>query len=281
MKRILITGLGSKLAWKIRAEQIGEAMGARVMAHAARGDMQRADVVVVCKWHTRQILSDLRKWGGPWAWDIVDAYPQPEAYTWDRDAACLWLRNALAETQPKAMVAATKRMLEDASYAGIALPHHARPGQDINPIRRVVKRVGYEGLPKYLNGGKASWRSLLEKECAARGWEFVVNPARLADVDILVALREGSNYVARSYKSNVKLANAQATATPIICAREWGYMETDNGGAVFVTSADDLTAAFDTLTPFAEREARSHKLHMATPKIEHVAASYRKWLERL
>lgn len=283
MKRILITGLGSKLAWKIRAEQLGHAMGAVVMAHAPRREMEKADVVVVCKWYTDQIVSDLRKCERPWAWDIVDAYPQPQAYQWIPSLARQWIRNTLFDLSPKALIAATGAMLEDASFRGIALPHHARPKQAVNSLRPRVKAVGYEGLAKYLGGGTESWRGLVEAECKARGWQFVVNPERLADVDILVALRDQPNYVCSKWKSNVKLSNAHATGTPIVCAREAGYMENASGAEKWATSADELTQAFDSLTPVENRRV-VHDVFLERAKkytLEAIAARYRDYLETL
>lgn len=282
-KRILVTGLGSKLAWKIRAEQLGHAMGAVVMPHAPRKEMEKADVVVVCKWTSDIIIADLRKTARPWAWDIVDAYPQPESYKWEPALARQWLRNTLFDLNPKALIAATGAMLEDAAYRGFVLPHHARPKQAVNSLRPRVKAVGYEGMAKYLGSGPRSWRGLVEAECAARGWQFIVNPERLADVDILVAMRDNANYVCSKWKSHVKLANAHATGTPIVCAREAGYMENASGAERWATSADELTQAFDALTPVENRRA-VHELFLERAKqytLDAVAQRYRSYLETL
>lgn len=278
-RRILITGLGSKLAWKIRAVELGKAIGARVMPHATLGDMQRADVVVVCKWYTPGMLSNLTLWGGPWVWDIVDAYPQPEAYKWSEAEAKRWLQTEVGVLAPKAVAYATRAMAIDANAntPSFTLHHHAMPGQKHNPIRKEVKRVGYEGLPKYLG----RWHSFLEQECKARGWEFVVNPSGLHELDIVVALRDRRSYVTDHWKSNVKLANAQATGTPIICLPEAGYRETDNGGAIFVETQEDLWNALDVLTPLHERKRRAAMLVQATRTLEDMASYYRRMLEAL
>lgn len=279
-KRILITGLGSKLAWKIRAVELGKAINARVVPHATLGDMQRADVVVVCKWYTPEILRDLRKWGGPWVWDIVDAYPQPAAYKWSQEEAVRWLRNEVATLNPRAVAYATRAMAIDAeaNAPSFTLHHHARPGQKLNPLRKEVKRVGYEGLTKYLG----RWKGFLEQECKARGWAFVANPDGLHELDIVAALRDPRSYVTDHWKSNVKLANAQATGTPIVCLPEAGYKETDStGGVWYVEDHEDLSKVLDYLTPHSERIDCASKLLAGTRHLADMAAYYRRMLESL
>lgn len=277
MKKILITGLGSKVAWKIRAAELGKAMGARVKPHATLRDMQDADIVVVCKWYTPDLIHEIKKWGGPWAWDIVDAYPQPEAYQWNADMAKTWLRNTLFDLHPKCLVAATQQMMDDAQWPGFALPHHARPKQKGQPMRESVINVGYEGQAKYLGG----WRHILEQECEARGWTFHVNPEHLHDMDIVVAFRDKGGYVGRSWKSAVKLTNAHDLAIPVVCGREAGYMENASGMEVWADTKDELTAGFDYLTPLANRMKvrASFMEHRRKYSIDVIAHRYRLALE--
>ena len=100
-------------------------------------------------------------------------------------------------------------------------------------MRERVATVGYEGAD-YLG----EWRERLEAACAARGLRFVVNPARYTDLDIVVLVRGGehASFLARSYKSNIKLANAYGSGTPaLVHAGELSAQETDCGDVLFFT----------------------------------------------
>lgn len=269
--KVLVTGRGSGGSFRIRGEQLGRAIGAKVEPKAAKID---ADLCVIVK---RDIP---RSRSVPVVYDVVDAWPQPHGNQWGHGQCMQWLRGQIAAVRPIGIVAATGAMAEDCGEFGLPvlrLPHHARPGQAVNPIREHVKVVGYEGGVKYL--GK--WQSVLEKECARRGWSFVTNPPRLADLDIVVAFREATGYAARAWKSNVKAANAQATGTPFICQRASGYSETSTGGECLADTEDELTKALDILIDVHARSA-AHKLLLAgTITLESVAATYRTWLESL
>lgn len=189
-----------------------------------------------------------------------------------------WLRGQIAAVKPIGIVAATGVMADDCEEFGLPvlrLPHHARPEQAINPIRDEVKTVGYEGGVKYLG----QWHGVMEKECARRGWTFVTNPPQLADLDIVVALREATGYAARSWKSNVKAANAQATGTPFICQRASGYMETSTGGECLADTEAELSKALDILTDVNARRQAHKMLRAGTLPLERVALTYRNWLE--
>jgi hypothetical protein len=145
----------------------------------------------------------------------------------------------------------------------------------LNPIREKVKTVGYEGGENYLG----SWRPWLEAECTRRGWRFVVNPQELADVDIVVAVREFTGYAARKWKSGVKLANAQGSKTPCVLMREAGYLETASGGERWADTKEEFVAAFDELTSVEARREAAGKLY--GPTLDAVADTYKRWLERL
>ena len=168
-------------------------------------------------------------------------------------------------------------MARDCASFGVpvmCLPHHVRPGLGVNPIRERVTKVGYEGGPQYLG----DWRPFLDQACSARGWTFHVEPQTITDLDIIVALRDQRGYAPRNWKSNVKLANAQGSGTPVICNFEAGYVETQSGGEVFADSRAEVLSALDTLTPLAERQDRSRQLRAAAPTLEAVAVRYLDWL---
>lgn len=268
--RVLITGKGSSGSWQIRGVQLGREIGAIVepMVSGAKG----FDLVVLVK---RPGVAIPRT--APLVWDVVDAFPQPKANGWERDQCMAWLRAQVAAIRPDGIVAATEKMGDDCAEFAVpvlCLPHHARPGLRVNPIRP-IKIVGYEGSEAHL--GK--WRYIVEAECEKRGLTFVINPTEVADVDVVLALRDSSGYAPRHWKSNVKLANAQGSGTPIICGRESGYIETQSGGERWADTPAELSDALDELESVHVRTATSRILKDAAPRIDRVAAQYLAWLK--
>nr|AER23950.1 hypothetical protein var073 [Variovorax sp. HH01] len=269
-----MTGRGTSGSWQIRGVQLAQSMGADAEPHAR--DVNGYDMAVLVKRPTEDLLHRLHQANVPLIWDVVDAWPQPNGNEWSRERCLEWLKEMIRKVRPAGIVAATHEMAADCAHIGVpvlSLPHHARPGLRANPIRP-LKVVGYEGAPHYLG----RWLPVIEQECAARGWMFVVNPAELADVDVVLALRDCDGYAPRNWKSNVKLANAQGSGTPVICNREAGYLETQSGAERWADNVAELAEAFDALTPTAERLAVSLQLLKAAPVIESVAATYLRWL---
>lgn len=271
---VLMTGRGTSGSWQIRGVQLGQSIGAAVVPNAL--DVAPYDIAVLVKRPTAELLQRLRRANVKIVWDLVDAWPQPAGNEWTEARCQAWMEEMVAMIRPAGIVAATQAMSEDCECFGVpvlTLPHHARPGLRMNPIRP-VKVVGYEGGEQYI----AKWRPVVEAECARRGWKFVTQPTELADVDIVLALRDSSGYAPRNWKSNVKLANAQGSGTPVICGREAGYLETASGAERWADTPAELTAAFDELEPTSARLEVSRKLIAAAPSIESVAATYAAWL---
>lgn len=278
MKRILVTGSGSSGSWRIRGEQLGAAIGADVVPRATA--VQSYDLAILVKRPPLDLILRLQRLRVPIVWDVVDAWPQPQGNDWPERQCKAWLAERIGLIKPVAIVAATQAMAQDCAAFGVPvhwLPHHARPGLGVNPIRELVTQVGYEGGAQYLG----DWRPFLEHACAARGWVFHVEPNAITDLDIVVALRDQRGYAPRVWKSNVKLANAQGSGTPIICNLEAGYLETRSGGEVFADTRDDVLAALEALTPHAERAARARQLLAGARRLEDVAAEYLGWLREL
>ena len=75
-KRILVTGGGTSGSWKIRGEQLGEAICADVLPRAGFADCSAAELIVVVKRAPPELLDTVRRSGRPWVWDVVDAWPQ-------------------------------------------------------------------------------------------------------------------------------------------------------------------------------------------------------------
>lgn len=259
--KVLVTGRGGVAgSWIVRGEQLGAQMGATVRPLAESAD--GFDITVVVKRTPPQVMQAVQ--GRRWVWDIVDAYPQPESYGWDRSEAIDWVRRRVRDLKPTAMIWPTARMRQDCDIdlPGLVLPHHYRPRLPVNPIRDRVQAVGYEGAPAYLG----HWRVALEDECARRGWRFVVNPASLADLDIVVAVRDRGGYVSRHWKSNVKLANAHGSGTPFVGQQECGYLETASGAEYWAEDRESLARSFDWLTDQGAREQVADRfLHRAYP----------------
>lgn len=270
--RILVTGKGGKSgSWAMRGEQLGAALGALVVPNAAPD----ADVAIVVKRTPADLIRALR--GRFWVWDIVDAYPQPAAYGWTREQAVAWVRTKIAALQPSAVIWPTRRMREDCDpgLPGLVLAHHHRIGIRRNPIRAEIRSVGYEGAPAYL--GK--WEGVIRDECRRRGIEFVVNPQHLADVDVVVAARDGGGYVCQHWKSNVKLANAHASGTPFIGQRECGYLETASGAEYWIEHG--LSVALDWLRSQSARESVSERFQQRAYPVEQAAADLKEWLHAI
>lgn len=278
MPEILFTGRGTSGSWQIRGVQLGAALRGNVCP--APDVIPPCDIAVLVKRPPAGLLERLHTAKVPVVWDIVDAWPQPHGNDWDRAACLAWLRQTVDAMRPAALVAATEQMARDCEEFGlplIALRHHARPKQEINPIRERVRRVGYEGSPHYLG----PWRPSMERACKARGWEFIVNPPQLSDLDIVVALREAQGYAAREWKSGVKLANAQGSGTPCILSRAAGYTETASGAEKWADTMGEMNEALDALTPRKARAPLACTLHRAAPLLPEISHEYGTWLQQL
>jgi len=274
----LFTGKGTSGSFKIRADQLGAAMGARVVPMASVEDCRSADAVVVVKRAPDVLLQNIRASGRPWIYDVVDAYPQPACGAWGETESKAWLKEHLARLKPDAVIYPNERMSKDAG-GGKVLYHHHRPGIQRNPIRKEIRRIGYEGAPSYVDG----WRKAIEAQCARLGAEFVINPVNLADVDVVLALRDKNHagYPQRMWKSNVKLANAHGSGTPFIGMPEPGYQETASGCEYWATDSEELGRALDWLAPQSTREHVSAKFLESAITVEQAAEQCRCWIEAL
>jgi hypothetical protein len=107
----------------------------------------------------------------------------------------------------------------------------------------------------------------------------VVNPKSLADLDIVVAVRQATGYAPRHWKSNDKLANEQGSKTPCIMNSEAGYVEMCPACVSFADTSDQLSVALDRLTPYETRKNVSE--YLLAPTLNDVTEQYKAWLQAL
>jgi len=253
--KIIITGRGGAGSWSVRGEQLGAAMGATVKPMASMQDLKAHDVCIVVKRVPDELLRALRDSGVFWFYDIVDAYPQPACSIWSRAQCTQWLRHHLKTLSPPAgVIWPNKKMKDDSGLdAGAVVYHHHRPGIKLHTVQPRITRIGYEGSAKYVD----AWLRPIELECARRGIKFVLNPAHVSDLDVIIAMRGGiwDGYAQRNWKSNVKLANAHGSGTPFIGATESGYIETSSGAEYWADTPRELSRALDWLDEESTRVA--------------------------
>lgn len=276
--RILMTGKGVSGSWAIRGNQLGTAIGARVIPMASREDCKQADLIVAVKRIPDALLDAIRRSGKPWVWDVVDSYPQPECSTWGKAESVSWLRREINRLKPSGVIWPNARMADDAGWIGPqeVIYHHHRPGIEINPIRPSIQVIAYEGSPRYLEG----WERVIAEECHRLGAAWLVNPDQLSHADVVLALRgPGWNgYPQQHWKSNVKLANAHASGTPFIGMPEDGYQETRSGAEYWVKSPEDLRTALRWLESQSAREEVSTRFLQCALPIERVAEQMKTFL---
>lgn len=270
--KILVTGKGSSGSWKVRGEQLGGAIGAQVVARASEKQIKKADIVIVVK----------KPWPGTnkaklTVYDMVDCYPQPASFSWDKQTLINWSKQHIAPYNKT--VAATEKMQQDLQ-TDFWLRHHFRPNIEENQIRQQVQVVGYEGCERYL--GK--YLPIIAEQCKKRGWQFVINPACLAQCDVLLAVRDDDwrGYASDNWKSCVKMSNAIGSLTPLIALPESGYVET-HAPFISIDNTSNISDAFDVVSDFETRFHIANQYLKLKPlyELNTVAQEYLQWLTSL
>jgi len=278
--RILFTGNTSAGSWQIRGAQLSEAIGADSLLKALLPSMGKYDLIVYVKRPCVEIINAIQRSKKLFVWDIVDSWPQPEGNGWNKERATKWLVDCVQTMKPHAVICATEAMQEDLlsriNIPCIALPHHASSWMTVNKIRDEVKTVGYFGREDFLD----HWRNEIDAACIKRGWRFLINPQSMDLVDIGVAFRGGKwrGYATDRWKSNVKLANFQASGTPCVLSLENGYTETATGGEYFARTPKELNMCFDWLAPKDTRVEVQKKLLSHNVHISGIAERYKNFL---
>lgn len=219
--KIHFVGKQRKGSWAIRAEQMCAADPSWTLSHDVDKKLIRsADVVIAVKRVPVGLREAVREAGKPFVYDVVDAWSQPCS---DVDGERESLRRRIAESD--AVIYANEAMQRDFPHRkGAVIYHHYRPGIEIQNIRTVLQKVGYEGNARYLG----DWEPVIETHCNAVGAEFVRNVNKLSDVDVVIAVRAApyNDPLSLTYKSNVKMANAIGSGTPFLFFPEPAYRET-------------------------------------------------------
>ena len=273
---VLMVGISRAGSWTIRGEELGAALGARRVFQPTGYDLAWADVVVLVKRAYKLWRPGMTK--AAVVWDTVDFWEQPAQNGYDEKRARVLLKSVLDQVQPDLVIGATEAMAEAAG--GICLPHHAQPLITAAPARETVQMVAYQGNPNYLG----RWHGWLTEACQKRGWSFVVNPDRLSDADIVVALRDGhwDGWMPREWKSGVKYANAMAAGRPVITQPTAAWREMQPVSTA-IESQEQLDGALDRWESHIDR----HSVWQAYDKrndaytVKAIAATYRTHLEAL
>lgn len=280
MRVLFVADGGKELnSFVIRGRQLAEAIGARAVFRPTPEDLATADIIVAVKRCSAELARAIRKTGKPWVYDILDCWGQPRQSKMKPADARAWLRSRINELEPTGLVCTTTTMLTDICprQPALVLPHHGW-ARSINPIRDEAAVIGYEGHPRYLEG----WHETIERVCDKRRLSFFANPSDFGSIDIVLAVRGEAwdGYPSRSWKSNVKVANAQITGTPVIAMAEAGCQEFESGGEEWIDGPRDLEEAVDRLLPWSVREDRAKRLLAGAITIGSVAGRYRHWLEQ-
>ena len=223
-------------SWQIRGEQIA-AMRSNWQAviHPDADDLERFDLFCFIKKPDFKFLELVRRTGKPIVLDIVDGWKQPrDGFIYRNVPAARRLFKRLWDRiQADGYIFPTETMrkdLGDLVSTSTTIYHHYYPLLRKNPVRAKVKTVGFVGK------GLGAWKARLSKACKQRGIEFIMNPKDHSELDIVVIVRGGTrgSFLARRYKSNVKLANAYGSGTPaLVHAGEMSAHDTDNGEVLF------------------------------------------------
>lgn len=269
----LLVGVGAG-SWDIRGRQLGGAIGARVCVSPTAEDFAWADVVVIVKRAMLHFGGIAKACGKPVVWDALDFWPQPALNSLSSNDAVTLVRNLA--WPGLSLIGATEAMAR--AIGGTYLPHHAWPGLTPAPAREDVRIVAYQGGAHYLG----RWAGWVADQCAARGWQFVVNPKDLREADILVAFRDGQwdGWICREWKSGVKVVNALSAGRPLICQPSAASREIGADGTV-IDSPDELGAALDLWADYDRRSltAATALDRSLAYRLESVAANYRMVLE--
>lgn len=268
---MLGSGHGS---WQVRGQQLGLAMGARVMHTPSAADLAWADIVVVVKRAIVDRAEQVHQAGKPLVWDALDFWQQPDQNHLSRTESEDLLRAWIGLYRPAVVVGATEAMATAAG--GLYLPHHAWLSLSPHAIQADVRTVAYEGTKKYLG----RWAQWIHTECDRRDWTFVINPPDLRVADLVVAFRDGpwDGWMCQEWKSGVKLVNAMRVGRPVVTQPSAAFRELSPIGSA-VEDVTGLRMAFDQWAYRDERARATEQPRANALVLDQVAARYRLLLQ--
>ena len=272
--KLLITGSSRADSWEIRGKQLGNAICAKVIRDASEKEIKAADIVIVVKKPSPDLLSRLHL-AKVLVWDTVDPWPQKGA-TLSKDAYIKHVQDLRAMIKPDYVICATELMREDID-GDFVLYHHHRIDIPKATIKPDIRTMVYDGNVKFLG----IWADILDRQCRKRGWEFVCSD-EIWKHDICVAFRGRpyDTYATRCWKSNVKLANAQGAGVPFVGLPEMGYLETDSGGIMIADNEMILSECLDCMT-YEYRKMANNSLLASAYSVDDCAKDYLRILRGL
>ena len=224
-------------SWEIRGRQMAQMRSNWEAIDCNRSvNVDDFDIFCIVKKIDHILLKKIQKAGKPIVFDIVDSWQQPfhDIIFGNKNLARWLFKKKWKNINANGYIFPNIAMYDDLNMLvpnPTTIYHHHRPSIEVNPIRQSVLKLGYEGGP-FLG----PWKQRFENICERKGLEFVINPRRLADVDIVVLARGGlhGSFMANRYKSNVKIANAFASGTPALAhSNQASVRETGNDHILF------------------------------------------------
>ena len=236
---VLFTSRSGAGAWKVRGEQIAATRTNWWALNKPKpDDVNKCDVLCVVKRPDFELIEFAKQKNKIIIYDIVDSWAQPSdgvKYTNKAGAKKLFL-GMWSDIKADGFIFPTwtmSKQLGSLVTLSTTIYHHYLPNIGRNPVRKEVKTIGYEG-GDYLG----PWQNLIQKKCKTYNIEFLFNPKTYTDMDIAILARGGDHgsYLSRNYKSNVKLANAYGSGTPVLVHfDEMSAHDTDDGDVLFFT----------------------------------------------
>lgn len=257
--RVAFTGIVRKATWQIRGLQMACARSNWEAIYELKDhEIGGYDAFVIVKRPDLAILSKLKQHSVPIIYDVIDAWAQPAdgIATQGVEQARALFKRKFDGIGPDSVIFANKQMAHDLGSLvphSTTIYHHAAPWLERNPIREEIATIGYDGEYRWLG----PWEQTIHRICDRFGWRFDINPRFIDEVDVVIAVRGGihDNFLAQSYKSNVKLANAYASGTPCIMQREGAsYRETANEHVRFFSTDEELVAQLEALRSWELRK---------------------------
>lgn len=226
------------------------------------------------------------KWPGDWEietpviYDCCDFWKQPQEsvfYTSETSAKNLW-KQVREAVNPDSVIFSNRRMFDILGEKNDTfIYHHHDPRLTPNEVRKIPTVVGYMGNPNYLG----EWGPTITKAAQMLGMTFKVNP-NPREIDIGISMRGTlyRNYLEKTFKSNVKLANWYALGIPCLMWPEWSVIETAIDPVRLFEDVDSMGEQMAELVDYDLRKSISERfvLESKTYHLDTIANQYEKYI---